>query len=91
MASDQNISGLPPTTIFAISRKSHIADYMAADDDIEVVPIPLDRETIANLARLGRALGEHPTQYVARSILRMATREAATELAAMGLGTGALN
>ena len=42
-----------------------------ADDDVELVPmlLPLDRETIAWLARLQRATGDHPNAMVA-SMLR---------------------
>lgn len=38
------------------------------DDDVELVPIPLDRETIARLARLGRLVDDHPMR-IAGSIL----------------------
>lgn len=30
------------------------------DDEAEIVPIPLDRETIARLARLARFVGDNP-------------------------------
>lgn len=39
------------------------------DDDVEDVPIPLDRETIERLARFGRAVGRHPRD-VAGALLR---------------------
>lgn len=39
------------------------------DDDFEIVPIPLDRETLAQLARLGKFLGEHPVR-LASMLLR---------------------
>lgn len=35
------------------------------EDETEVVPIPLDPETIARLARFGRAAGVHPVQAAA--------------------------
>lgn len=38
------------------------------DDEIEEVVIPLDRVTIARLARLSRIVGDHPTS-VAASLL----------------------
>lgn len=44
------------------------------DDDIEFVPIPLDRETIALLSRLGAFLGEHPAR-LAGALLRDVVRE----------------
>lgn len=39
------------------------------DDDFEFVPIPLDRETLAQLGRLGKFLGEHPIK-LASMLLR---------------------
>ena len=41
----------------------------ATDDDMEVVPIPLDAETISRLARFGRMTGTHPVE-AARLLLR---------------------
>lgn len=38
-------------------------------DDVEIVPIPLDRETRANLAALARVIGEHPVK-LAGALLR---------------------
>jgi hypothetical protein len=38
---------------------------MPKDHDIEEVPIPLDRESIERLARLGRACGQHPLDCAA--------------------------
>jgi hypothetical protein len=35
---------------------------MRYDDDIEIVPIPLDQLTIARLARLGRITGGRPSE-----------------------------
>lgn len=35
---------------------------MSQDNEIELVPIPLDRETIERLARLGRMVGKHPVK-----------------------------
>lgn len=35
------------------------------DDDIELVPIPLDRETRALLVRFSAACGEHPCRKAA--------------------------
>lgn len=34
-------------------------------DDVEYIPIPLDRETLARLARFARAIGKHPTRCAA--------------------------
>lgn len=46
---------------------------MATDDydpeDCQILPIPLDRETRANLVRVARFLGEQPI-HVARRLLR---------------------
>lgn len=55
---------------------------MSRDDEIEMVPIPLDRETIARLARLGRAIGKHPTK-AAGELLRDLLRD--DEMAHAGL------
>lgn len=41
------------------------------EDDTEVVPIPLDRETIARLARYGRACGKHPVTAAAELLAEL--------------------
>lgn len=35
------------------------------DDDVEDVPIPLDRATVERLAKFARATGEHPRDAAA--------------------------
>lgn len=62
------------------------------DADVEIVPMPLDRETIAHLVRLGRILGQHPLQVLAPSILRDAVSAAAMAVALeLPPGAGILN
>ena len=58
------------------------------NDDLEFVPIPLDRETIVALARLGRMLGEHPVK-IAASLLRDVVKDDA--LAHAGVPESSLN
>lgn len=49
-------------------------DQHDADDEGEVLPVPLDAETIKLLARFGRAVGKHPTR-VAGELLRDLLRD----------------
>lgn len=58
------------------------------NDDLEFVPIPLDRETIAALARLGRFCGEHPAK-IAGKLLRDVVKD--DELAHAGIPETAIN
>lgn len=58
------------------------------DDAIEFVPIPLDRETIVSLARLGRMLGQHPAK-IAGELLRDVVKDDA--LAHAGVPETSLN
>lgn len=53
----------------AESRNAESMPTVDYDDDFEIVPIPLDRETLAQLARLGKFLGEHPIK-LASMLLR---------------------
>lgn len=55
---------------------------MSQDDDIIELPIPLDRETVSRLARLGRAVGKHPAK-AAGELLRDLLRD--DEMAHCGL------
>lgn len=61
-------------------------------DDVQIVPIAMSRETIANLARLGRLLGKHPLLEVAPMILRDAVCGAAmAAVLELPRGAGTLN
>ncbi len=50
----------PPNPLLAPGMSQTKRVPKEEDDDVEVVPIPLDRETIERLIRLARLVGMHP-------------------------------
>lgn len=54
-----------------------------ANDEIEFIPIPVDRETLSRLVRLARACGRHPVDAAAALLRDLMLDDERTNLSAL--------